>query len=133
VKGGSHSDISLDQGRDRSDRWSIPPGLLFVEKAAHRFRQNIPELCALNAVGWAIVLLPWSNKGHSPTVLVPIAIFWLLNFILLPVIGLLLWICRNDRHERKSYVATVALYLALNITVLYIVPFISLVAASFLQ
>jgi len=84
------------------------------------------RLCALNAVGWVIVLLPWSTKGHPPTVLFPIAIFWLLNFILLPVIGLLLWVCRSDHDERKPYVATAALYLALNITVLYIVPFISL-------
>ena len=87
----------------------------------------------LNAVGWAILLLPWSKKGHPPTVLILIMIFWLLNFILLPVIGLLLWICRNDHHERKSFVATALIYLTLNILVLYVVPFIGLTLASILQ
>ena len=88
------------------------------------------RLCALNAVGWAIVLLPWSKKGHPPSLLFPIVIFWLLNFVLLPAIGLFLWMCRKDHQERKSYLATASIYLALNIIVLYIVPLIGLVLGT---
>jgi len=88
------------------------------------------RLCVLNAVGWAIMLLPWSNKGHPPSIVIAIWIFWLLNLILLPVIALLLWICRNDHYERKSYVATASIYLALNIVVLYVVPFIGVVIGT---
>jgi hypothetical protein len=83
------------------------------------------RLCVVNAVGW-FILLPLSDRGHPPPYLFPFVGFWLLNFLLLPAIAIVLWMCRRDRQERKSYLAIALTYVALNIIFLYVVPVVAL-------
>ena len=84
------------------------------------------RLCVVNAVGW-LVVLPLSTKGHPPSLLMGLMVFWLVNLILLPSIAVLLWICRKDHEERKSYLVIASTYLAANLVVLYIFPIVSLI------
>lgn len=84
------------------------------------------RLCLVNAVGW-FVLLPLSNKGHPPTIVLGAFVFWPLNLILLPVIALLLWICHKDQKENKSYLVIASIYVTLNVVLLYVVPSVGLI------
>jgi hypothetical protein len=83
------------------------------------------RICVVNAVGWFIIL-PFDDRGHPPSFLFPTLLFWLLNLILLPAIAVVLWMCRRDREERKSYLAIASTYLALNVILLYIFPIVGL-------
>ena len=84
------------------------------------------RLCVVNAIGWFVVL-SFSERGHPPSWLFPTLLFWLLNFILLPAIAVVLWMCRKDQEERKSYLAIASTYLALNVVLLYIFPIVGLI------
>jgi hypothetical protein len=84
------------------------------------------RLCVVNAVGW-LVVLPLSNKGHPPSWVLGIMVFWLVNLILLPSIAVLLWICRKDQQERRSYLALASIYVALSVVLLYILPIVGLI------
>ena len=84
------------------------------------------RLCVVNAVGW-LIILPFSERGHPPSWLFPTLLFWLLNLILLPAIAVVLWMCRKDQQERKSYLAIAPTYLAPNVLLLYIYPIVGII------
>jgi len=63
--------------------------------------------------------------------LFPLFGFWLLNFILLPAVVAVLWMCRRDQQERTSYLAIALTYVALNVIILYIAPVISLTLSEY--
>jgi len=88
------------------------------------------RLCVVNAVGWFILLL-LNGGGHPPLWLFPLFGFWLLNFILLPAVVSVLWMCRRDQQERTSYLAIALTYVALNVIILYIAPVISLTLSEY--
>ena len=83
------------------------------------------RLCFFNAIGWFIIL-PFPERGSPLSWSFPALLFWLLNFILLPAIVVVLWMCRKDHEERKSYLAIASTYLALNVVLLYIFPLVGL-------
>src|SRR6185503_8404208 len=87
------------------------------KKPLTQFGKIALHLCAVNAVGW-FILLPLSDGGHPPPWLFPFVGFWLLNFVLLPAIAIVLWMCHRDRQERKSYLVLASTYVALNIILL---------------
>lgn len=83
------------------------------------------SLCAVNAVGWLIVIMLLPEPGGHPSpgvfAIVP---FWLLNLALLPAAAILLWACRRGGRERGWYVAAASAYVTLNVIVLYGLPLI---------
>jgi hypothetical protein len=83
------------------------------------------RLCFVNSVGWLILLL-LPERGHPPPYLFPLIGFWLLNFILLPAVAVVLWMCRRDHQERKSYLAIALTYVGLNVLMLDVVPVVGL-------
>ena len=81
-------------------------------------------LLAANACGW-LLLLPFAGaSGHPPPVVIWALLFWPLNLLLLPVAATILWLCRRDGAERKSYLAAAAAYVAANVLALYVIPVI---------
>ena len=84
------------------------------------------KLCAVNALGWFIVLsLP--DRGHPPPYLFPALLFWLLNLLLQPAAATVLWLCRKDGAEKPAYLAAASAYVVMNIAVLYIMPTVGVV------
>lgn len=81
------------------------------------------KLCIANAVGW-LIILPLSTTGHPPPFLFPMALFWLINLVLLPATAIALWVSHKEREERALYLATASMYVALNAVVLFVVPFV---------
>jgi hypothetical protein len=81
------------------------------------------KLCIANALGW-LAILPLSNRGHPPPFLIPMIFFWLINLVLLPSAAIALWVGHKEREERVRYFAVGVAYVAMNVLVLFIVPFI---------
>jgi hypothetical protein len=79
-------------------------------------------LLAANAGGWLLLLSVAGVSGHPPPVLFWALLFWLLNLLLLPVTSTILWLCRKDAGERKSYLAVAFAYVVANVLALYVVP-----------
>jgi hypothetical protein len=50
--------------------------------------------------------------------------FWLINLVLLPSAAIALWVGHKEREERVRYFAVGVAYVAMNVLVLFIVPFI---------
>ena len=93
------------------------------KKPVTHFGRIALRLSIVNVIGWVILLfLP--DGGHPPLWLFPLHGFWLLNLILLPAITVVLWMCRREREERKSFLAISLAYLLLNVIVLFIVPLV---------
>ena len=81
-------------------------------------------LLAVNAGGWLLGLSAAGVGGHPPPVVFWSLLFWLLNLLLLPVASTILWLCRRDAGERKSYLAAASAYVVANVLALYVVPVI---------
>lgn len=81
------------------------------------------KLCIANAVGW-LIILPLSNIGHPPPFLIPTVLFWLINIVLLPAAAIALWVGHKEREERIPYLAVASTYVAMNLVVLFVVPFV---------
>jgi hypothetical protein len=50
-------------------------------------------------------------------------LFWLANLVLLPAAFFALWKSHKEREERIPFVAVGSTYIALNLAVLFVVPF----------
>ena len=85
------------------------------------------KLSFINAVGW-LLILPLSNDGHPPTLLIGFTLFWLINLVLLPSALFALAQGYRAREERKSYLVVAGSYLGLNLVVLFLLPAILLVS-----
>jgi len=83
------------------------------------------KLALVNAAGWLIVL-PLSDAGHPPPWLIGLAIFWLMNLVLLPAAMIALWVSYKGREERTNYLAVAGTYLCLNLIFLFLVPVVSM-------
>ena len=81
------------------------------------------KLCIANAVGW-LIILPLSSVGHPPPFLIPTVLFWIINVILLPAAAIALWVSHKEREERMPYLAVASTYVAMNLVVLFVVPFV---------
>jgi hypothetical protein len=80
------------------------------------------KLCIANAIGW-LIILPLSTSGHPPPFLIPLVLFWLINLVLLPAAGVALW-AGHKEEEKVSYVAVASTYVAMNLVVLFVIPFV---------
>jgi hypothetical protein len=83
------------------------------------------KLCAVNAMGW-LIILPLSDRGHPPPFLFPALFFWLLNLLLLPATATVLWLSRKDGQEKRAYLVAASIYVTMNVVVLYALPLIGL-------
>ena len=101
-----------------------------VERPITHLGRISRRLCVANAIGW-LILLPLSDRGHPPPYVFPVFGFWLLNFILLPAIAVVLWMCRRDQQERRSFLVLSLAYVVLNIIVLYIFPVVRLALSEY--
>jgi hypothetical protein len=81
----------------------------------------IRKLCAVNALGW-LLILPLSDRGHPPPFLFPLLLFWLVNLPLLPAAAVALWTCRKGREEKSLFLAVTSTYVVINMAVLFILP-----------
>ncbi|MEO6392534.1 MAG: hypothetical protein ABIP75_11825 [Pyrinomonadaceae bacterium] len=78
-------------------------------------------LCMINVLGWyAVALFP--DQGHPPLSLFPSVFFWFFNILLLPTIGVSLWMLHIEKEERAAFITIASIYFALNVTVLYLLP-----------
>ena len=84
------------------------------------------KLCIANAVGW-LFILPLSSTGHPPPFLIPTALFWLINLVLLPSAAFALWASYKEREERVPYLAVASSYIVGNLAILFVVPLVWLV------
>ena len=84
------------------------------------------KLCVANAVGW-LFILPLSSTGHPPPFLIPTALFWLINIVLLPAAAFALWTSYKEREERISYLAVASSYIVVNLAILFVIPLVWLV------
>lgn len=87
------------------------------------------RLCAVNAIGW-LIILPMSKEGHPPTFLIPFVLFWVLNLLLLPAAATVLWQCRKEGGEKSSYLIGAAAYVLINMALLFILPVLVLIYAQ---
>ena len=95
---------------------------LFLTKPDSSGGRLSRKLSIANAVGW-LLIVPLSNKGHPPPSLIPMILFWLANLVLLPAAFFALWKSHKEREERIPFVAVGLTYIALNLVVLFVVPF----------
>ena len=84
------------------------------------------KLCIANAVGW-LFILPLSSTGHPPPFLIPTALFWLINLVLLPAAAFALWASYKEREERIPYLAVASSYIMVNSAILFVIPIVWLV------
>jgi len=84
------------------------------------------KLCVANAVGW-LFILPLSSTGHPPPFLIPTALFWLINIVLLPAAAFAIWTSYKEREERISYLAVASSYIVVNLAILFVIPLVWLV------
>jgi len=84
------------------------------------------KLCVANAVGW-LFILPLSSTGHPPPFLLPTALFWLINIVLLPAAAFALWTSYKEREERIPYLAVASSYIVVNLAILFVIPLVWLV------
>ena len=87
------------------------------------------KLCIANALGW-LVILPLSGSGHPPPFLIPMISFWLINLVVLPSAAISLWVGHKEGEERVRYLAVGGTYVAMNLVVLFVVPFIWLLSSA---
>ena len=86
------------------------------------------KLCLGNAAGWLFVMvLP--TTGHPPVVLIPLALFWLANLVMMPAAVVALWKGYKERAESKRYLAIASTYVVLNLFVFFGVPIIGVIRA----
>ncbi len=81
------------------------------------------KLCVANGVGW-LIILPLSTTGHPPPFLTPTVLFWLINLGLRPAAAIALWVSHKNREERISYLAVASSYIAMNLVILFVGPFV---------
>ena len=81
------------------------------------------KLCIANAVGW-LFILPLSSTGHPPPFLIPMALFWLINLVLLPAAAFALWASYKERGEGIPYLAVASSYIVMNLVILFVIPFV---------
>jgi CDP-diglyceride synthetase len=96
---------------------------LFITRPASAAGKFSLKLALINGAGW-LLLLPLPNDGHPPLWLVALAVFWLINLVLLPAATIALWMSFKEREEKTRYVAAAGSYLGLNFVVLFLVPLI---------
>lgn len=78
-------------------------------------------LCVINGLGWyAVVFMP--DQGHPPISLFPSVFFWFANILLMPSAAAALWMCHIDKDEGPAFLSISGIYVALNVTVLYLLP-----------
>jgi len=85
------------------------------------------KLCLINVVFWVIVL-PLPIKGDPPPMIVIGGILWLLNLPLMIAIIAALWVTFREGEENFGYLTSAAIFVALNIIFLLIVPLIGLIS-----
>ena len=88
------------------------------------YGKTLRVLLATNGGGWLLVLsvAVAGGGGHPPPFLYLALPIWLLNLLLLPAAATILWLCRKEAGERKSYLAVAAAYVVANVIVLYVIP-----------
>jgi hypothetical protein len=84
------------------------------------------KLCLIDAAGWVFIMaLPTS--GHPPAYLIPLALFWLANFVMMPAAVFALWKSYKERQENKTYLAVAFTYAAINLFVFIGIPIIGVI------
>ena len=68
-----------------------------------------------------------SSTGHPPPFLIPTALFWLINLVLLPAAAFALWASYREREERIPYLVVASSYIILNLAILFVIPIVWLV------
>ena len=84
------------------------------------------KLCLANACAW-LVVLPLSDRGHPPPIVLGVALFWLINLPVLPAAATALWLSLKKQGETVAYVYIASTYVVLNLIVLFAIPIIWLV------
>jgi hypothetical protein len=79
------------------------------------------KLSLINVASW-IVILPLPSRGHPPPQVIVGALLWLLNTPVLVTLVVALVIAFRSREEKKLFLTSAAIYLALNIILLWVVP-----------
>lgn len=87
------------------------------------------KLCLVNVFCWVIVL-PLGTSGHPPPLLIIGYILWLLNLPILIATPVALWVSFKSHNEDIGYLACTAVFVALNIIVLWIIPVIGLISVA---
>ena len=83
------------------------------------------KLSIVNVASW-VLLLPLESKGHPPLQVMVGFILWLINSPLLVALGVMVWQCAKEREESNVFLATLTMYVALNIFMMWIVPAVGL-------
>jgi hypothetical protein len=83
------------------------------------------KLSLINVASW-IVVLPLPSRGHPPLQVILGALLWLLNTPVLITLAIALVIAFRSREERRLFLTVAAIYLALNMILLWIVPVVLL-------
>jgi hypothetical protein len=83
------------------------------------------KLSLINVGSW-IVVVPLPSRGHPPLQVIVGALLWLLNTPVLITLAIALMISFRSREERKLFLTVAAIYLALNMVLLWIVPVVLL-------
>lgn len=87
------------------------------------------KLSLVNLISW-ILFLPLNPLGHPPPQVMFGLILWLINSPLLVALVVMVWKCAKEREESKVFLATLTMYVALNMFMLWIVPAVELLLIS---
>jgi len=80
------------------------------------------KLILLNAGGWILLFLLVPDTGHPPPALIALALFWLVNCVLIPAGVAGLWNGYKSKEENTRFLSLAGVYLGLNVVVLFLIP-----------
>lgn len=99
--------------------------LVLWKRPVSRAGKFAVKLSIVNVASW-ILLLPLEPQGHSPPQVMVGFILWLINSPLLVALVVMVWKCVNEREESNVFLATLTLYVALNMFMMWFVPAVEL-------
>ena len=99
--------------------------LIFWKKPISQTGRFIRKVSLVNVASWIVILFP-DSRGHPPPQLIYGFILWLVNSPLLIILAVAVWICFKGREENTVFISAAAVYVALNMVMLWVVPAIGL-------
>lgn len=103
--------------------------LVLWKKPVSRAGKLALKLSIVNVASW-VLLLPLDSKGHPPLQVMVGFILWLINSPLLVALVVMVWKCAREREESNVFLATLTLYVALNMFMMWVVPAVELFLIS---
>jgi hypothetical protein len=104
--------------------------LVFLKRPATGTGRFFFKLSLVNVASW-IILLPLSSRGHTPPLVIYGTLLWFINSPLLIVLAITLWMDFKERDENKVFLRTATTYLIMNVLVMWLIPSVLLIFASF--